>query len=80
MLKLHGVELVQLGIEHGTQVFEHVLKSANVDRVRNYYYAVTCMDQSGNVGTAGTFGPVTNTAKGIATVSINPPDSFCCRW
>jgi hypothetical protein len=71
-----GVELVQLGIEHGTQVFEHVLKSANVDRVRNYYYAVTCTDQAGNVSTAGTFGPVTNTAKGVTTVSITPPAPF----
>jgi hypothetical protein len=75
-LEADGVELVQVGIEQGAQVFEHVLKSANVDRVRNYYYAITCTDLAGNVGPAGYFGPVTNTAKGVTTVSINPPTPF----
>ncbi|HSR17864.1 MAG TPA: sugar-binding protein, partial [Ignavibacteriaceae bacterium] len=75
-VEAEGVELVQLDIEHGEQVFEHVLKSANVERIRNYYYAVTCTDLSGNVGTAGTYGPVTNTARGVTTVSINPPVPF----
>jgi hypothetical protein len=71
-----GVELLRSGISHGQQVYEHVLWSANIDRPRTYYYAVTCKDFAGNVGPAGTYGPLTNNAKGVTTVSINPPAPF----
>jgi hypothetical protein len=71
-----GVELVKSGIYENTQVFEHFLRSANIDRTRTYYYAVTCQDLSGNIGSTGTFGPVTNNAKKTATVSVNPPNPF----
>ena len=71
-----GVERIASTLLHGTQVYEHVLRSANIDRPRTYYYAVTCKDLAGNVGAAGTFGPVTNNAKGVTTVSINPPAAF----
>ncbi|HVO72892.1 MAG TPA: sugar-binding protein [Ignavibacteriaceae bacterium] len=70
------VELIKSGIDHGAQYFEHVLKSANVDRQRTYYYAITCTDLADNVSTAGVFGPVTNTAKGVTTISITPPTPF----
>jgi len=71
-----GVSLLASSIVHGTQVFEHVLRSANIDRPRTYYYAVTCKDFAGNIGSAGTFGPITNNARGVTTVSINPPAAF----
>lgn len=71
-----GVELLQSAIGHATQVYEHVLRSANIDRERIYYYAVTCKDFAGNIGPAGAFGPATNNAKGVTTVSIHPPTTF----
>ena len=71
-----GVDMLASSLVRGTQVFEHVLKSANIDRPRTFYYAVNCKDLAGNIGAAGAFGPVTNNAKGVTTVSINPPAAF----
>ena len=71
-----GVELVKSNIPEASEVFVHMLRSAIVDRARTYYYAVTSRDYAGNVGPAGTFGPVTNTAKGVTTVSVHPPAPF----
>jgi hypothetical protein len=53
-----------------------VIKSANIDRQKTFYYAVDCKDLAGNLGPAGTAGPTTNTARGVPTVSINPPTAF----
>ena len=75
-VEAEGVEAIASNLPEGNPVFEHVLRSANIDRSRIYYYAVTCKDLAGNIGAAGTFGPVTNTAKGVVTVSINPPTPF----
>ena len=63
-------------IPHGTQVYEHVLRSANTDKLKTFYYAVTCKDFAGNISVPATAGPVTNTAKGVPTVSITPPSPF----
>jgi hypothetical protein len=71
-----GVEMIGSSIVHGVQVVEHVLKSANIDRQKTFYYAVDCKDLAGNQGPAGTAGPATNTARGVPTVSINPPTAF----
>lgn len=71
-----GVDILTTGLVHGTQVFEHVLRSANIDRPREYYYAVVCKDFAGNIGPAGVSGKVINNARGVTTVSINPPAAF----
>lgn len=63
-------------IPHGTQVYEHSLRSANVNKDKTYYYAVTCKDFAGNVSQPGFAGPITNTAKGVPTVSVTPPANF----
>jgi hypothetical protein len=75
-VKAPGVELVKPRISEGAEVFNHILRSALVDKSRTLYYAVTCRDYAGNVGPPGTFGPVTNTAKGVPTVSTQPPTPF----
>jgi hypothetical protein len=61
---------------HGTQVYEHPLKSANTDKDKTFYYAVVCKDFAGNIGQPGLAGPVTNLAKGVPTVSVTPPTNF----
>jgi hypothetical protein len=61
---------------HGTQVYEHAIRSANTDKEKTFYYAVTCKDFAGNISEPSFFGPVTNTAKGVPTVSITPPSNF----
>jgi hypothetical protein len=61
---------------HGTQVYEHSLRSANTDKAKTYYYAVTCKDFAGNLGEPGFAGPITTTAKGVPTVSVAPPANF----
>ncbi len=73
-----GVFSVNYGgpLPHGTQVSEHPLYSANVNKPKTYYYAVTCRDFAGNTSVPGLFGPITNTAKGVPTVSITPPSNF----
>jgi hypothetical protein len=71
-----GVDLVKSRIPESSELFVHVLRSATVDRMRTYYYAVTCRDYAGNNGSPGTFGPVANTARGVPTVSIHPPTPF----
>jgi hypothetical protein len=63
-------------IPHGTENYTHALRSANTDKNKTYYYAVTCKDFAGNVSEPSFFGPVTNLAKGVPTVSITPPTSF----
>lgn len=63
-------------IPHGVQVYEHALRSANEDKSKTYYYAITCRDFAGNVSEPAFFGPVNNTARGVPTVSVTPPVSF----
>ncbi|GAB4338186.1 MAG: hypothetical protein Kow0037_21980 [Calditrichia bacterium] len=58
-------------------VFEHSLVSPSGDSTVTYYYAVTATDEAGNVSDPATFqNAVTNTAKGIVTISMNPPANF----
>ncbi|MFZ0390004.1 MAG: sugar-binding protein [Calditrichia bacterium] len=72
-----GVEYAGTVDETPPSVFEHSLVSPVSDSTVTYYYAVTAMDAAGNVSDpAVTSGPVTNTAKGIVTVSMNPPSNF----
>ncbi|GAB4378618.1 MAG: hypothetical protein Kow0042_27230 [Calditrichia bacterium] len=58
-------------------VYEHALVSPVGDSTVTYYYAVTATDGSGNISQPATIQtPITNTAKGIVTISLNPPSNF----
>ena len=54
----------------------HWLNYPLVDIDVTYYYAVSCKDESGNVGPIGASSAVINTAKGVPTISLNPPADF----
>lgn len=70
-----GVEVVKLGVAENTQLIEHLLFSPNTNQSVTYYYAVTCVDASGNESdVSANSAPVTNTARGVATISLNPPN------
>ncbi|MDZ7289749.1 MAG: T9SS type A sorting domain-containing protein [candidate division KSB1 bacterium] len=72
-----GVEVLAEGIAENTQTYVHYLFYPLQDKLVTYYYAVTAMDKAGNVGTPGvSFPGVTNTAKGMPTISLNPPANF----
>ena len=77
--ELHGqgVEMIATNIIEGAQTATHYLVSPLEDSEVTYYYAVVCVDAAGNVGAPGvTSSPVTNTAKGIPTISLDVPSSF----
>ncbi|MCX8056196.1 MAG: T9SS type A sorting domain-containing protein [Ignavibacteria bacterium] len=70
-----GVEVVKLNVPENTQLIEHLLFSPNTNQSVTYYYAVTCVDASGNESDVSVNSqPVTNTARGVATISLNPPN------
>jgi hypothetical protein len=75
-LTAQGIELVDKGIIENVQTAVHWLYYPLKDQSVTYYYAVTCTDASGNVGPAGVSGPITNTALGVPTISLNPPVDF----
>lgn len=70
-------EVVALGVSENNQVAEHRLVAPINDKQVSYYYAITATDKVGNVSDVTTTpAPVTNTAKGIVTISITPPPNF----
>lgn len=71
-----GIELIASGVIENVQTAVHWLYYPLKDQSVKYYYAVTCTDASGNVGPAGVSGPITNTALGAPTISLNPPANF----
>ncbi len=56
--------------------YAHWLYYPLVDHQVTQYYAVTATDESGNIGPAGVSGAISNKAKGIPTISLNPPANF----
>ncbi len=72
------VEVVQSGINEGLQTAVHYLKYPLVDTDVDMYYAMTCTDAAFNTSDCFTAigTPTNNLAKGIATVSLNPPATF----
>lgn len=70
------VNIVASNVTEADQAEAHYLYFPLKDKVVSYYYAVICKDKSGNVGPIATSGKVTNTAKGIATISLTPPANF----
>jgi hypothetical protein len=75
-IKDPSVELVASKVQEGTQTYVHYLYYPLKDENVTWYYAVACKDEAGNVGPFGTFGPFTNKAKGIPTISLKPPVNF----
>lgn len=74
-----GVEVVEMGLQvaEGTGTWPHRLLSPLADSTVTYYYGITCADADGNVsGLAINTSSVTNTAKGITTISMNDMSGF----
>ena len=68
-----GVDVIATGVLEGSQAAVHYLYSPLEDEQQSSYYAVVCSDASYNVGEPGLSDAITNTAKGIPTISLNPP-------
>ena len=76
-VKAAGVEVLADGVVENTQTFVHYLQAPLQDKSVSYYYAVSAMDKVGNIGPAGvSSSAVTNTAKGMPTISLKPPANF----
>ena len=71
-----NVEIIAKGVVENTQTAVHWLYYPLVDHDVTYYYAVECVDASGNIGPAGYSGAISNTGKGVATISLTPPENF----
>ncbi len=71
------VDLIAFNVGEDVQSAVHYLYYPLEDREVQYYYAVECIDEAGNVGPIGVSETATtNTAKGIATISLTPPADF----
>lgn len=69
-----GVEVVKLGVAENNQLVEHLLFAPNTNQEVTYYYAITCIDAAGNESDLSqNTQSITNTAKGVATISLNAP-------
>ncbi|MGE5458514.1 MAG: T9SS type A sorting domain-containing protein [Methanococcaceae archaeon] len=76
-VKAPRVEVVKSKIAETEQIFEHLLRVPLTNKDVTYYYAVTCTDAAGNEGAPVVTGsPITNTAKGVVTVSLTVPTNF----
>lgn len=71
-----GVEVVAKGVIEDLKSAAHFFYYPLKDKTVRYYYAVECKDAAGNVGPLGTSGAVSNQAKGIPTIALNPPADF----
>ena len=71
-----NVEVIGTGIPENTQTAVHWIKYPLQDNEVTKYYAIECVDGSGNIGPFSVSGGITNTAKGVATISLNPPVDF----
>jgi hypothetical protein len=69
-------DVVKLKINENLQQADHSLRAPATDQEVSYYYGITCSDASGNISEISLFGPITNTAQGVPTISINPPATF----
>ncbi|QQS35393.1 MAG: T9SS type A sorting domain-containing protein [Ignavibacteriales bacterium] len=69
-------EVVKLNVGEGVQTFSHLLRAPVTDQDVTYYYAMQTQDQAGNISELSEVSaPVTNTAKGVTTISLNAPTS-----
>ena len=75
----NGVDVVEMGLgrPENEGSWTHLLFSPLADSSVTYHYAVTCSDAAGNESDPALIAsPVTNTAKGIATISLSVPANF----
>ena len=76
-LSLASADVIATNVLEGVGTVAHLLFSPLEDEIVTYYYAVTCKDESNNVGEPGTArDPVPNMARGIPTISMVAPDDF----
>lgn len=69
------VEVVKFNIPENNQLATHLLFAPVTNQDVTYYYAVICKDASGNKSEISVNSdPVTNTAKGVTTISLNAPN------
>jgi hypothetical protein len=73
-----GVDQIASGVLEDTQSAVHWIYYPLEDTEIGYYYAVKTRDAAGNESETFTASPTvtTNTAKGIATISLDPPADF----
>ena len=72
-----AVDVVATNVLEGASAAVHYLHNPLVDLEVAYYYAVACKDGSNNVGQPGASdASITNTAKGVPTISLTPPAAF----
>jgi len=72
-----AVDVVATNVLEGASAAVHYLHNPLVDLNVAYYYAVACKDGSNNVGQPGASdASITNTAKGVPTISLTPPAEF----
>ncbi len=71
-----AVEVIATGITEGVQNAVHNLMYPLKDHSVTYYYAVECVDASGNVGPAGVSDAITNKAQGVPTIADHAPANF----
>jgi hypothetical protein len=72
-----AVDVVAVNVLEGASAAVHYLFNPLEDAAVTYYYAVACKDASNNVGGPGSAeGSITNTAKGVPTISLTPPAAF----
>ena len=72
-----AVDVVATNVLEGASAAVHYLHNPLVDLDVAYYYAVACKDGSNNVGQPGASdASITNTAKGVPTISLTPPAEF----
>ena len=76
-LSISTADVVATNVLEGAQAAVHYLHNPLEDSDVTYYYAVVCKDESNNVGEPGSSDdPITNTAKGVPTISLTPPAAF----
>jgi hypothetical protein len=66
-------EVARMRIKEDVGQAEHLLFAPMLDQPVSYYYAVTCMDASGNESVPAFLDPYPNTAQGIPVVSLHGP-------
>jgi hypothetical protein len=74
---LTTADVIEYRVNEDSQKVDHYLRVPVSDQEVSYYYAVICIDASGNKSEpAGSGAPVTNLAKGVATISLTAPSGF----
>ena len=69
-------DIPPFGLPTGTQLQTDLLRTPVTNKSLSLYYGVTATDKAGNKNQPSVIGPVTNTAKGVPTISITPPTTF----